>query len=120
MYQDKLFHDWLTNHLKENFSRDYSEIMVNCEEEKKYAFEGLYPDLILISHGLVVAVVEVETEKSITAEKAKHWKALSKLGVKLILMVPEMRRKKVMSLLWDEGIAQDVSIGTYHLKITMP
>jgi hypothetical protein len=120
MEQDKLFHDWLTNHLKEQFSKNYSEIMVNYEGEKKHAFEGLYPDLILISHGLVVAVAEVETEQSINNDSAKRWSALSKLGVKLILMVPEMERKRVMSLLWDQGIAQDVSIGIYHLKITMP
>ncbi|HLC17154.1 MAG TPA: hypothetical protein VJL89_13100 [Thermodesulfovibrionia bacterium] len=72
MEQDKLFHDWLTNYLKEQFSKDYSEIMVNYEEEKKHAFEGLYPDLILISHGLVVAVAEVETEQSINNDNAKQ------------------------------------------------
>lgn len=120
MNQDKLFHDWLTNHLKEMFSRQYSEIKVNYQGEKKHNVGALYPNLIFISHGLVVAVGEIETKKTISLEKAKYWKALSGLGVKLILMIPETERKKVMDLLWDEVLIQNVSIGSYYLNISMP
>ena len=120
METEKVFHDWLINHLRDRFSKEYSEIKINLEGEEKNEFKGYYPNLILGSYGLVVAVVEVETDKTITHEKVKKWKELSKLGVKLMLMIPDKSKGKLMSMLWDEGIAHDVSVGSYEIKITMP
>jgi hypothetical protein len=118
MESEKIFHDWLLMYLKQKLSRDYTEILTNLKEENE--FEGMYPDLILNNYGMMMGVVEVETENTITAERAKRWKQLSGKGVKLIVMVPERSRQKVMSLLWDEGIASSVAIGGYDLKVNMP
>jgi hypothetical protein len=120
MDSEIIFHNWLLNYLKEKLAKDYSDIAINPEGDKKHPFQGCYPDMILNSHGLTVGIVEVETENSLTEDKAKTWKTLSQLNVKLMLIVPERLKMKVASLLWDYGIAQKVSIGGYEIKITMP
>jgi len=89
-------------------------------EEKKNEYTGHYPDLILGNHGLVLALMEVETEGSITPEKADEWKALSGLGAKLILMVPKTSKAKVVDLLWKKGMAGKVSVGSYEIAVSMP
>ena len=76
--------------------------------------------MILSNHGLVLAAVEVETESSITPEKAEKWKSLAQPGSKLIVMVPKSSRVKVMEMLWQKGIADRVGVGTYDIAITMP
>ncbi len=120
MESEKIFHNWLITYLNEKLSRDYSEISVNLEGEKKNDFNGHYPNLILKNHGFVVGIVKVETEGTISRDRAKEWKKLSQCGAKLMLMAPERSKGKVTSLLWDEGFAHDVAIGSYELKISMP
>ncbi|QWR78182.1 hypothetical protein [Candidatus Magnetomonas plexicatena] len=116
--EEKIFHDWLLMYLKQKLSREYTEVLTNFNKENK--FEGMYPDLILNNYGMTVGVVVVETDSTITAESAKRWKQLSGKGVKLIVMVPERAKQKVMGLLWDEGIAGSVALGGYELKVNMP
>ncbi|KJU82879.1 hypothetical protein MBAV_004924 [Candidatus Magnetobacterium bavaricum] len=120
MESDKIFHDWLVIHLKTRLAKDYTEIAVNLDGERQHALEGHYPNLILKHLGMVMAVVEVETEGSITPDKVKQWKGLLQAGTRLIVMVPERAKAKVTSLLWDTGIASDVSVGSYDIKINMP
>ncbi len=116
----KLIHDWMVSYLKQRLSRDYKDISINLEGEKKNEFEGHYPDLILGSHGLVLAVMEVETERSISPEKADEWKDISGKGVKLIVMVPRASKAKVVDLLWKRNIADKVSVGSYEINVSMP
>lgn len=120
MHDERLIHDWMVSHLKQRLSKDYREIRINLEAERKNEFKGRYPDLILGNHGIVLAVMEVETEGSLTSEKADEWKKLSELGVKLILMVPKALRAKTLDLLWKMGIADKVSVGSYEISINMP
>lgn len=120
MHDEKLIHDWMVSHLKYKLSRDYKDIHINLNGEKKNEFKGHYPDLILGNHGLVLAVMEIETEKSVTPEKADEWKAVSALGVKLIIMVPRSLKAKTVELLWQKGIADRTSIGSYDINIAMP
>jgi len=119
MDDEKLIHDWIVQTLKKRLSRDYKDIRDNLQGQKE-EFQGLYPDLILCNHGMVLSVVEVETESSITEEAAKRWKELVSGPVKLVLMVPKASVKDVTALLWNEGIADKVSIGTYDIVIKMP
>ncbi len=119
MRNEKLIHDWMVSYLKDRLSRDYNDVKANIEEAKN-AYKGHYPDLILGSHGLVLAIMEVETEGSITPEKADEWKTLSGLGVKLILMIPKVSKPKVIDLLWKKGLADKVSVGSYELTVSMP
>ncbi len=119
MDEERLIHDWLVRTLRTRLSREYREIKDNLGGEKN-EFKGCYPDLILGNHGMVLAVVVVETEHSINREKALQWKTLSEAGTKLILMVPKRTVKDVTGLLWEASIADRVSIGTYDITINMP
>jgi hypothetical protein len=120
MGNDKPVHDWMVTYLKQKLSRDYQDIKINLEGKEKVEFNGHYPDLILSNHGMVLAVMEVETEKSINPEKAEKWKTLSGFGVKLIIMVPGALKSRVMDLLWKAGIVHKVSIGSYDIHVRMP
>ncbi len=111
MDNDKRLHDLIVDYLKQKLSREYSEIRVNPAGN---------PDLTLSSHGLVLAVVEVETEKSITPEQGERWKTLAQPGTKVIVMVPKHAKVKAMDLLWKHGIADRVAIGHYEIAIHMP
>lgn len=111
MGNEKMMHDLIIDRLRTRFSREYKDIKVNAEGN---------PDITLANHGLTIAVVEVETENSITPEKAKSWKGLARSGSKLILVVPQKAKVKTMELLWQHGIVDKVGVGTYEIKITMP
>ncbi len=112
------FHDWMVSYLERRLSRDYKEIKANVGENR-YEFKGHYPDLILASHGMTLALMEVETEDTLGPEQARRWKELAGLGPKLILMVPAHTKAKVADLLWKEGLAGKVSIATYDVVIRM-
>ncbi|MBI4844003.1 MAG: hypothetical protein HY809_06745 [Nitrospirae bacterium] len=120
MENDKLFHDWAVGYLKQKLSRSYNDVKINLEGEKKNEFEGHYPDIILGNHGLVLAVMEVETEKSVTPERAEEWKKLATLGAKLIVMVPKASKAKVVELLWKVRLADKAAVGTYEFNVSMP
>jgi hypothetical protein len=111
MQNEKLLHDLIIDHLRHKFSREYQEVTVNPQGS---------PDIVLGNHGLVLANVEVETESSINPDKAAEWKTLADSGVKLILMVPKKTKAKVPELLWEKGIMDRVSVGSYELSVTMP
>lgn len=110
MQRDKLVHDLIVDFVIERLRRDYKEIKRNPDGN---------PDLILANHGMIMAYLEVETEGSISPEKAKRWKEMVEKG-KLILMIPKSARVKVTDLLWQQGITGGVSIGTYEIAINMP
>jgi hypothetical protein len=119
MTKDALFHDWLVSYLQERLAKDYKEVRANYQSEQKHEFNGRYPDLILANQGMVLAIMEVETEESITPEQADQWKQLAGLGAKLILMVPNHTRPKVMDLVFQKGLAGRVGVGSYEITIKM-
>ena len=111
MQNEKLVHDLIVDHLRQKFSRDYKEVRVNPDGK---------PDLVLANHGLVLAKVKVETESTIKPENAEGWKGLAEPGIKLFLMVPKNSKMKVTELLWEKGIMDKVSVGSYEIVINMP
>ena len=110
MKNENLIHDWMVSYLWERLSKDYNDIKVNLGGDRKNEFNSHYPDLILGSHGLVLAIMEIETEGSVTPEKAEEWKRLSGLGAKLILMLPRASKSKALDLLWKQRLADKVSV----------
>jgi len=120
MSADHIFHNWLVEYLRKKLERDYKEVRMNLAGQEKEEFGGVYPDLILGNHGMVMAIVEVETEDTITDERGDYWKDLSGTGTKLILMVPDQMKAKVTDLLWKNNLMQNVSVGSYGLKVSMP
>lgn len=111
MQNEKLVHDLIVDHLKQKLCREYKDIRVNTEGN---------PDMVLANHGLVLANVEVETDSTINPEKADGWKGLAEPGTKLILMVPKNAKAKVTELLWQKGIMDKVSVGSYEIVVNMP
>lgn len=110
MADEELVHNLIVDYLKKRLSREYKEIEVNPSGN---------PDLILANHGLTLAIVEVETDSSITPEKAEKWKIMSQQN-KLIIMVPKNAKVKAMEFLWQKGIGDKVGIGTYEIVVNMP
>lgn len=111
MQNEKLVHDLIVEHMRLKLGREYKEVTVNPEGN---------PDMVLANHGLILANVEVETDGTINHEKADEWKGLVQLGTKLILMVPRHVKAKVTELLWQKGIMDKVSVGSYEIVINMP
>ena len=120
MKNDKLIHDWMVYYLKNKLSRSYDEVKANIEGEEPVDYKGSQPDLILSNHGLVMAVMKVETEGSISSDKANEWKELSALGAKLILMVPKTSKAKVVDLLWKNNLVDKAAVGSYDINVNMP
>jgi hypothetical protein len=120
MEYDDLIHEMILEHLRKRLSREYKELGINKPGEKKVEYKGHYPDMILGSHNMILAILEVETDKSISEKQAEKWKAVSGLGVKLILMIPKDMKVKVTELLWAKGLMDKVSLGTYEISLKMP
>ena len=118
-YED-LICEMILEHLKKKLSKEYKEIGLNRRGEKKVEYNGYYPDMILGNHGIVLALLSVETPESISEKQVEYWKALSGLGTKLILMIPKDMKVRVTNLLWNKGLTDKVSIGTYEISIKMP
>ncbi|HYA11813.1 MAG TPA: hypothetical protein VEF37_02370 [Thermodesulfovibrionales bacterium] len=115
-----LIHEIILEHLKRRLSREYKEIGVNRTGERKAEYRGHYPDMILGNHGMILALLEVETAESISEKRVEKWKVLSDLGVKLILMVPKDMKVKATDLLWSKGLMGKISMGTYEISVNMP
>ncbi len=111
MKNEKLLHDLIVDFLLHKLSKDYKEIRVNPSGD---------PDLILSNQGLILALMEVETESSINSERAEKWKEMLQPGSKLILMVPRNAKVKAMELLWQNGIADRIGLGTYEIVVNIP
>jgi hypothetical protein len=118
-YKD-LIHEMILEHLRRKLSKDYKEIGINKKGEQRVDYKGHYPDMILGNHGMVVALLKIETTESISEKEAENWKALSGLGTKLILMIPKETKVRVTDLLWNKGLMDKVSIGTYEISVSMP
>jgi hypothetical protein len=115
-----LIHEIILEQVRRRLSRDYKEIGINRAGEKKVEYKGHYPDMVLGNHGMVLALLEVETAESISEKGAERWKTFSDLGVKLFLMVPKDMKVKATELLWAKGLMGKISIGMYEIAVTMP
>lgn len=111
MQSEKLVHDLIVERMKRRLGREYREMKVNPEGG---------PDIELRSHGLTIALVEVETEGGVTPEGAARWAELAASGSRLILMVPRKSKVRATELLWEKGVMDRVSVGTYDILIEMP
>lgn len=116
----KPIREWMVSYLRKRLSREYQDVKCNSVNERNHEFHGCYPDLILGNHGMVLALVSVETEASINESRADEWKSLAGHGVKVIVMVPGPHKAKVVDLLFQKGIVDKVSVGTYDFTIRMP
>ncbi|MDA8087338.1 MAG: hypothetical protein M0Z75_11620 [Nitrospiraceae bacterium] len=120
METEAVIHDAIAEEIRKKLRHQYREIKSNPSGQRLHEFNGQYPDLIFSEHGMVLALVEIETENSITPDKINIWKALAGSGPRLILMVPKTMKARLASMLWDGGLADKVSLGSYEISINMP
>lgn len=120
MTETKLIHDIIVNSIKKRLSREFPDIKINLYGEKTYAFKDLYPDLIISAHGMVISVIEVETEETLSEQKINDWKRLTEQGIKLTVVVPKTEKVKITDMLWSNGLAGRIGIGTYEININLP
>ncbi|MEW6410557.1 MAG: hypothetical protein AB1488_10700 [Nitrospirota bacterium] len=116
---EQIFHDWLLRYIKKKHSREYKEIYINPSDERNHEYMGHYPDVIFSNYGQVLLIAEVETEISITEEKAKEWKKMASLGTKLIILVPRQAKSRVIDLLWKNDLMGTVGVGEYEVIVNI-
>ncbi len=113
-------HDAIVLEVRKKLSRRYGDIKVNLSGKKEHSYKGQYPDLLLGEAGMVLALLEVETEETLGPERPQHWKALLETGLRVILLVPKHAKAQVMELLWQHGLAERLALGSYEVQIAMP
>jgi len=116
---EQFLHDWVIRKIKEKNSRIYSEININPGDEQNYDLKGKYPDVVLVNHGQVVSVIEVDTTETVNEQSIDKWKALSELSVKLTLIVPKEEQNKARDLVWKDGLLAKVDIKFFDLQLNI-
>uniref|UniRef100_A0A7C4AII9 Uncharacterized protein n=1 Tax=Thermodesulfovibrio aggregans TaxID=86166 RepID=A0A7C4AII9_9BACT len=111
MSVEKHLKELLIYHLKQKLGR----LQQDLEPEQKPP-----PDLKILSYGMVIGYIDIITEKEVFQERIEKWKDLISHGNKLIIVVPKDEKLRITELLWKEGIAEKVSIGTYDVVLTLP
>ncbi len=114
---EQFLHDWVIRKIKEKNRRIYSEVNINPADEQNFEINGKYPDVVLVNHGQVVSVIEVDTKESVDEQSTGKWKALSELGVKLTLIVPKEEQKKARDLVWKNGLVAKVDIKFFDVQL---
>ncbi len=112
-------HDLIVSTVREKLMKEYSEIRVNFLNDKKNEFHGYYPDIILISHGIVVGIIEVEIDAALKKEKIEIWKEMIDKGIRFTLLVPESEKVKATELLWQAGLMGKVNIRTFDIRLSI-
>lgn len=116
---EQFLHDWVIRKIKEKNSRIYSEVNINPEDEQNFELEGKYPDVVLVNHGQVVSIIEIDTKETVNEDSIDKWKALSELGVKLTLIVPKEDQNKARDLVWNNGLVAKVDIKFFDVQLNI-
>ena len=116
---EQFLHDWVIRKIKEKNRRIYSEVNINPADEQNFEINGKYPDVVLVNHGQVVSVIEVDTKESVDEQSTGKWDALSELGVKLTLIVPKEEQKKARDLVWKNGLVAKVDIKFFDVELNI-
>lgn len=78
------------------------------------------PDLKILSYGITIGYLDILTEKEISQSRVEKWREIISKGDKLILIVSKEQKLEITELLWKEGIAEKISIGTYEINLFLP
>jgi len=116
---EQFLHDWVIRKIKEKNRRIYSEVNINPADEQNFDINGKYPDVVLVNHGQVVNVIEVDTKETVSEDSIEKWKALSQLGVKLTLIVPKEDQNKARDLVWKNGLVAKVDIKFFDVQLNI-
>ncbi|MCX8034201.1 MAG: hypothetical protein N3A00_02650 [Thermodesulfovibrio sp.] len=109
----------MERHLKEflvyNLKQKLSKLQQEIENVKEPP-----PDLKILSYGMVIGYIDIITEKEIKTERIEKWKTLINQGNKLTIIIAKDEKLKITELLWKEGLAEKVSVGTYEINLFLP
>ncbi len=78
------------------------------------------PDLKIKSYGITIGYMDILIEREIDNERINKWKNLIEEGNKLIIIVSKEEKLKITEILWKEGLAEKISIGTYEINLFLP
>lgn len=78
------------------------------------------PEMKIVSYGMTIGYIDIVTEKDLKAERIEKWKNLVSKGEKLILLIPKEEKLRIADMLWKEGLAEKVSIGTFEINLFLP
>lgn len=116
---EQFLHDWVIRKIREKYGRIYSEVNINPGDEKNKDVKGLFPDVILVNHGQIVGIIEVETRETINEEFIGKWKNFSELSNKLTLLVPKELQNAARDLVWKNGLVAKVDIKFYDVQLNI-
>ncbi len=116
---EAILHDWVIRSIEKKYSRVYSEVKTNTEQNRKHSYEGYYPDVLFINFGQVTHVIEVETPSTVTQERVRYWKELASLDGQFVILVPKEEMVKVRELCWKNGLAANTKVGSYEVVISI-
>ncbi len=116
---EQFLHDWVIRKIKEKNRTIYSEVNINPADEQNFDINGKYPDVVLVNHGQVVNVIEVDTKETVSEDSIEKWKALSELGSKLTLIVPKEDQNKARDLVWKNGLVAKVDIKFFDVQLNI-
>lgn len=78
------------------------------------------PEMKILSYGMTIGYIDIVTEKDLKPERIEKWKNLVSKGEKLILLIPKEEKLRIADMLWKEGLAEKVSIGTFEINLFLP
>lgn len=78
------------------------------------------PEMKILSYGMTIGYIDIVTEKDLKPERIEKWKNLVSKGEKLILLIPKEEKLRIADMLWKEGFAEKVSIGTFEINLFLP
>lgn len=116
---ETILHDWVIRSIQKKYSRVYSEVITNTEQNKRHSYEGYYPDVLFVNFGQVTHVIEVETSSTITEERVAYWKDLASLSGQFVVLVPKEDMTKARELCWKNGLAANTKVGSYEVIINI-
>jgi len=110
---EQLIHDLIIQEVKNRYLKIHKEVHINPGEEKNFAVQGYYPDIIFGGYGQIIQFIEVETENNLTKERAAYWEKLANLGIPFTILVPKRTQRILTDLLWKSGLMGKVKVATF-------
>ncbi len=109
----------MDRHLKELLIHHLKQKLIKVKQDLEPVHEPP-PDLKILSYGMTIGYIDIITEKEINLNRIEKWKQLISEGQKLIIVLPKEEKLKITELLWKEGLAEKVSVGTYEISLFLP
>lgn len=112
---EQLIHDLIIQEVKNRYLKIHKEVHINPGEEKNFAVQGYYPDIIFGGYGQIVQVAEVETESNLTKERVPYWERLASLGIPCAILVAKRNQRMLHDLLWKTGLMGKVKVALFDI-----